>query len=66
MVIVGRLWSLAKNDELILYDGSRCHPAYCSFSNMDSISHAIWIGDAAEIHARYVGKQKTDKRDAAG
>src|SRR6202162_5695800 len=27
--------------------------------------HEIWIGDAAQIRASYVRKQKTDKRDAA-
>jgi transposase len=27
--------------------------------------HELWIGDAAEIRARVVRKQKTDKRDAA-
>jgi transposase len=29
------------------------------------MGHAIWIGDAAQIRASYVRKQKTDKRDAA-
>jgi transposase len=27
--------------------------------------HEVWIGDAAQIRASYVRKQKTDKRDAA-
>src|SRR5579871_6829654 len=27
--------------------------------------HEIWVGDAAEVRASYVRKQKTDKRDAA-
>src|SRR5437588_10890247 len=29
------------------------------------LGHEIWIGDAAQIRASYVRKQKTDKRDAA-
>ena len=32
---------------------------------VEDLGHAIWIGDAAQIRARYVRKQKTDKRDAA-
>jgi transposase len=27
--------------------------------------HKVWIGDAAQIRASYVRKQKTDRRDAA-
>jgi transposase len=27
--------------------------------------HEVWIGDAAQIRASYVRKQKTDRRDAA-
>jgi len=29
------------------------------------LGHQIWIGDAAQIRASYVRKQKTDRRDAA-
>ena len=29
------------------------------------LGHEMWIGDAAQIRASYVRKQKTDKRDAA-
>jgi transposase len=29
------------------------------------LGHEVWMGDAAEIRARYVRRQKTDKRDAA-
>ena len=29
------------------------------------VGHEIWVGDAAQIRASYVRKQKTDKRDAA-
>src|SRR6266851_9305542 len=29
------------------------------------LGHELWIGDAAQIRASYVRKQKTDKRDAA-
>jgi transposase len=31
---------------------------------VEDLGHAIWIGDAAQIRASYVRKQKTDKRDA--
>jgi transposase len=31
---------------------------------VESLGHELWFGDAAEIRARYVRKQKTDKRDA--
>jgi transposase len=32
---------------------------------MEQLGHQVWIGDAAQIRASYVRKQKTDKRDAA-
>ncbi len=32
---------------------------------VEDLGHVMWIGDAAEIRASYVRKQKTDKRDAA-
>jgi len=32
---------------------------------VEDLGHAIWIGDAAQIRASYVRKQKTDQRDAA-
>jgi transposase len=32
---------------------------------VEDLGHTIWIGDAAQIRASYVRKQKTDKRDAA-
>jgi transposase len=32
---------------------------------VQDVGHEIWIGDAAQIRASYVRKQKTDKRDAA-
>jgi transposase len=32
---------------------------------VQDLGHVIWIGDAAQIRASYVRKQKTDKRDAA-
>jgi transposase len=32
---------------------------------VQDLGHQIWIGDAAQIRASYVRKQKTDKRDAA-
>ena len=31
---------------------------------VQELGHEIWIGDAAQIRASYVRKQKTDKRDA--
>jgi transposase len=31
----------------------------------EDLGHVVWIGDAAQIRASYVRKQKTDKRDAA-
>src|SRR5208337_5440854 len=32
---------------------------------VEQLGHEVWIGDASQIRARYVRKQKTDKRDAA-
>lgn len=32
---------------------------------VEGMGHEVWIGDAAQIRASYVRKQKTDKRDAA-
>ena len=32
---------------------------------VEQLGHQVWIGDAAQIRASYVRKQKTDKRDAA-
>ena len=32
---------------------------------VEDLGHTIWIGDAAQIRASFVRKQKTDKRDAA-
>ena len=32
---------------------------------VEDLGHEIWIGDAAQIRASYVRRQKTDKRDAA-
>jgi transposase len=32
---------------------------------LHDLGHEVWIGDAAEIRASYVRRQKTDKRDAA-
>jgi len=31
---------------------------------VEDMGHVLWIGDAAQIRASYVRKQKTDKRDA--
>jgi transposase len=32
---------------------------------LGDLGHEVWVGDAAQIRASYVRKQKTDKRDAA-
>lgn len=32
---------------------------------LEQLGHEVWIGDAAQIRASYVRKQKTDRRDAA-
>ncbi len=32
---------------------------------LQQLGHEVWVGDAAQIRASYVRKQKTDKRDAA-
>jgi transposase len=32
---------------------------------VQQIGHEVWVGDAAQIRASYVRKQKTDRRDAA-
>jgi transposase len=32
---------------------------------VEQLGHTVWIGDAAQIRASYVRKQKTDRRDAA-
>ena len=32
---------------------------------LEGLGHEVWIGDAAQIRASYVRKQKTDRRDAA-
>jgi transposase len=31
---------------------------------MEQLGHELWIGDAAQIRASYVRRQKTDRRDA--
>ncbi len=31
---------------------------------VERLGHQLWIGDAAQIRASYVRRQKTDKRDA--
>ncbi|HEY3929856.1 MAG TPA: hypothetical protein VGL89_15905 [Candidatus Koribacter sp.] len=32
---------------------------------LERLGHQVWVGDAAQIRASYVRKQKTDRRDAA-
>ena len=31
---------------------------------LEKLGHQVWVGDAAQIRASYVRKQKTDRRDA--
>jgi transposase len=31
---------------------------------LQRLGHEVWVGDAAQIRASYVRKQKTDRRDA--
>ena len=31
---------------------------------VERLGHEVWIGDAAQIRASYIRKQKTDRRDA--
>src|SRR5258707_5605862 len=31
---------------------------------LERLGHAVWVGDAAQIRASYVRRQKTDRRDA--
>ena len=31
---------------------------------LPALGHEVWVGDAAQIRASYVRKQKTDRRDA--
>ena len=31
---------------------------------LQRLGHEVWIGDAAQIRASYVRKQKTERRDA--
>ena len=31
---------------------------------LQKLGHEVWVGDAAQIRASYVPKQKTDRRDA--
>ena len=31
---------------------------------LEGLGHAVWVGDAAQIRASYVRRQKTDRRDA--
>src|ERR1700694_1863728 len=33
---------------------------------LQRLGHEVWIGDAAQIRASYVRKQKTDRRNASG
>ena len=44
--------------------GSRSHNAQLFERILRRYEHELWIGDAAEIRARRVPRQKTDSRDA--
>jgi transposase len=42
-----------------------CGNSQWLFELLQGLGHEVWIGDAAQIRASYVRKQKTDRRDAA-
>jgi len=41
-----------------------CGNSQWFFDLLQRLGHEVWIGDAAQIRASYVRKQKTDRRDA--
>jgi transposase len=41
-----------------------CGNAQWFIDLLRSLGHTVWVGDAAQIRASYVRKQKTDRRDA--
>lgn len=41
-----------------------CGNAQWFLDLLERLGHTVWVGDAAEIRASYVRKQKTDRRDA--
>jgi len=41
-----------------------CGNSQWSIELLERLGHEVWVGDAAQIRASYVRKQKTDKRDA--
>src|SRR5271157_4447732 len=64
---------LGKKEPSMLIVGCDFHPSWQQIAVFDSetgevneykLGNAVWIGDAAQIRASYVRKQKTDKRDA--
>ena len=48
----------------VLIGMEACGNSQWFVSLLQEIGHEVWIGDAAQIRASYVRKQKTDKRDA--
>ncbi len=42
-----------------------CGNSQWLIESLQQLGHEVWIGDAAQIRASYVRKQKTDRRDAA-
>jgi transposase len=42
-----------------------CGNSQWLIESLQHLGHEVWIGDAAQIRASYVRKQKTDRRDAA-
>ncbi len=42
-----------------------CGNSQWLLESLQQLGHEVWIGDAAQIRASYVRKQKTDRRDAA-
>jgi transposase len=41
-----------------------CGNSQCFVDFLERLGHPVWIGDAAQIRASYVRRQKTDRRDA--
>jgi len=42
-----------------------CGNSHWFLDLLQQLGHEVWMGDAAQIRASYVSKQKTDRRDAA-